>query len=97
MKPQPETVVSQDVSVRAELNLRKLCEAPVRWILVSLIWAYRLILSPLLSGSCRYQPSCSRYAEEAIDKHGPFNGAILAFKRLLRCHPWGSFGSDPVP
>ncbi len=64
---------------------------------------YRVVISPamhLLSGAgagCRYVPSCSQYAEEALQKHGAVKGTWLALKRILRCHPWGGGGLDPVP
>jgi putative membrane protein insertion efficiency factor len=59
--------------------------------------AYRVTLSPLLGGHCRYEPSCSRYAEEAIERHGAAAGMRLALGRLLRCHPFRPGGFDPVP
>ncbi|AEO49882.1 hypothetical protein F11_17110 [Rhodospirillum rubrum F11] len=62
-----------------------------------LIWLYRLFLSPLLGQNCRFDPSCSRYALEAITRHGPFWGLWLAVRRISRCHPWGGMGYDPVP
>jgi uncharacterized protein len=62
-----------------------------------LIRAYQLLVSPLLPPSCRYLPSCSDYAAEAIATHGAPLGAWLALRRLLRCHPWGGSGYDPVP
>lgn len=58
---------------------------------------YRLFISPLFPSSCRYTPSCSEYAVQAVQKHGPFKGSWLAIKRILRCHPWGGHGYDPVP
>jgi uncharacterized protein len=61
------------------------------------IRAYQWLISPILSGSCRHLPTCSQYAVEAIDIHGPFRGFWLALKRVLRCNPWGSSGYDPVP
>lgn len=61
------------------------------------IHAYRAILSPLMGGLCRFMPSCSRYAEAAIRAHGPWRGAWLAARRLLRCRPFGGRGYDPVP
>jgi len=64
---------------------------------LSLIWAYRVALSPLFAGVCRFQPSCSHYAEEAIRLHGPGRGCVLAARRLLRCHPFGGSGYDAVP
>lgn len=59
--------------------------------------AYRLILSPWVGKSCRYHPSCSAYALEALDKHGAFKGSYLAFRRIARCHPFGGSGIDNVP
>jgi len=59
--------------------------------------AYRVTLSPLLGGHCRFVPSCSLYAEEAIRRHGAARGARLALGRLLRCHPFRTGGYDPVP
>ena len=61
------------------------------------IWAYRWLISPVLPVSCRFQPTCSGYAIQAIDRHGPFVGAWLALVRIGRCHPWGGCGFDPVP
>ncbi|GEM_PF-124374 len=59
---------------------------------------YQLLLSPLLpAGACRFQPSCSHYALEALNRHGAFKGSLLAGWRLLRCNPWGGTGYDPVP
>jgi uncharacterized protein len=66
-------------------------------VLRGLIRAYQLVVSPLLLPSCRYLPSCSEYAAEAIATHGAPYGAWLALRRLLRCHPWGGSGYDPVP
>lgn len=59
--------------------------------------AYRMTLSPLLGGHCRFEPSCSHYAEEAIARHGAARGAWLALRRLARCHPFSPAGFDPVP
>ena len=58
---------------------------------------YRLFISPLFPSSCRYTPTCSEYAVQAVQKHGPFKGGWLAIKRILRCHPRGGHGYDPVP
>jgi len=71
-----------------------------RWpalFLLLLVDAYRVGLSPLLGGHCRFWPSCSVYAEEAIRKHGARRGAALAARRVLRCHPFHAGGIDPVP
>ena len=62
-----------------------------------LIWAYQWLISPLIPGHCRFLPSCSHYAAEAIDRHGALAGTWLALKRIGRCHPWGAAGYDPVP
>ncbi len=61
------------------------------------IRAYQLLIAPILPPSCRYYPSCSHYAAEAIAAHGPGRGTMLTVRRLLRCHPWGGSGYDPVP
>ncbi len=61
------------------------------------ILLYRYTLSPLLGVNCRYIPSCSEYAAQAVEQNGAWKGAWLAFSRLMRCHPWGSSGYDPVP
>jgi uncharacterized protein len=65
--------------------------------LLGAIAAYRYAVSPLLGVNCRYLPSCSDYAREAIDKNGAWKGGWLTLARLCRCHPWGSHGFDPVP
>ncbi len=65
--------------------------------LIGLIHLYRMTLSPLFAGVCRFEPSCSRYAEEAIRAHGPARGTWLAVRRLLSCRPFGRSGYDPVP
>ena len=62
-----------------------------------MIRAYQLLVAPILPLSCRYYPSCSHYAAEAVARHGPWRGSLLAARRLLRCHPWGGSGYDPVP
>lgn len=59
--------------------------------------AYRAWLSPLKPPSCRYQPTCSAYALEALERHGALRGSWLATRRICRCHPWGGHGWDPVP
>jgi putative membrane protein insertion efficiency factor len=58
---------------------------------------YQWFISPVLGASCRYTPTCSQYTIEALKKHGPFKGLYLSIKRILRCHPWGGHGHDPVP
>ena len=64
---------------------------------VLIIKVYQTLISPLTPATCRYQPTCSHYAKEALEKHGLFKGGILAIKRIFSCHPWGGSGYDPVP
>ncbi|MCP4314151.1 MAG: membrane protein insertion efficiency factor YidD [Bacteroidetes bacterium] len=66
-------------------------------ILIIPVRIYQWIISPWLPKTCRYQPSCSHYAIEALREHGPFTGLLLGTKRILSCHPWGGHGHDPVP
>lgn len=69
----------------------------LKTMLISLIKGYQYMISPWLGPSCRYWPTCSSYCIEAIQKHGAFRGCYLGLRRLLRCHPWGGSGHDPVP
>lgn len=66
-------------------------------VLLALIRFYQLALAPMYAGSCRFVPSCSAYAVEAVERHGALRGGVLAVRRLLRCHPFGRHGLDPVP
>jgi len=66
-------------------------------IALALIKGYKILISPLLGRNCRFYPTCSEYAHEAIHKHGLFKGLLLGTKRLLKCHPFHSGGADPVP
>jgi putative membrane protein insertion efficiency factor len=72
-----------------------------RWFLIAVLTVpikiYQWIISPALPKTCRYYPTCSEYAIEALKIHGPFKGLILGTKRILSCHPWGGHGHDPVP
>lgn len=70
---------------------------PAAFLLSLPVRAYRLFLSPWLGRSCRYQPTCSVYALEALERHGALKGGWLAIRRLGSCHPWGGHGYDPVP
>ncbi len=65
--------------------------------LIALIAAYKRFISPLLPRACRFYPTCSSYAAEAIERHGPARGLLLAARRILRCHPFHPGGYDPVP
>lgn len=67
------------------------------WLLILPILFYRQFISPFTPPSCRFTPTCSEYARQAILKHGPFKGLALAVWRILRCNPWGGSGYDPVP
>lgn len=67
------------------------------WLLILPILFYRQFISPFTPPSCRFTPTCSEYARQAILKHGPFKGLALAAWRILRCNPWGGSGYDPVP
>jgi len=66
-------------------------------ILVLVVRAYQVVLSPFVGGACRFTPSCSRYAIEALTTHGARRGSLLALRRIARCHPFGGHGHDPVP
>lgn len=67
------------------------------WVLALPVHFYRMCISPMLPPSCRFTPTCSQYALEALRRHGPLRGTWLAIRRILRCHPWGGSGYDPVP
>ena len=69
----------------------------MKTVLQGLIRAYQWVVSPWLGPRCRFYPTCSHYALEAIDVHGAWRGSALATRRVLRCHPWGEGGYDPVP
>ena len=84
---------SKTGSGKRSKKLAKAAVLPLIW----LIRFYRGAISPLTPSSCRYTPTCSAYAIEALQKHGLWKGSWLAFKRILSCHPWGGSGHDPVP
>jgi len=70
----------------------------LRFVMQGMIRAYQLVLRPVMpAGGCRFHPNCSEYAYDAIGRFGPIRGGWLALKRVLRCHPWGPAGADPVP
>ncbi len=69
----------------------------MRRLLLGLIAAYRYLLSPYLGAHCRFHPTCSAYAQEAISRHGAWRGGWMALRRIARCHPWHAGGYDPVP
>ena len=68
-----------------------------RALFLGLVWCYQRFISPLTAPSCRYAPTCSVYAVQAITRYGPWRGGWLALRRIGRCHPWGGHGYDPVP
>lgn len=70
---------------------------PLARLLALPVRAYRLTLSPWVGFNCRFQPTCSAYALEALEAHGGLKGGWLALRRIMRCHPWGGSGHDPVP
>ncbi|MEK8181093.1 membrane protein insertion efficiency factor YidD [Flavobacterium buctense] len=72
---------------------KKIVIAPI----LLLIYFYKIVISPLMPSSCRFQPTCSSYFVEALKIHGPLYGTYLGMKRILSCHPWGKNGYDPVP
>lgn len=71
--------------------------SPFAHLLRAAVQGYRFLISPVIGPACRFAPSCSEYALEAIAVHGAVKGGALATKRVLRCHPWGGSGYDPVP
>ena len=82
------------------MKASRLLRKPLEWlaeVLILPIRFYQRFISPLTPPSCRFTPTCSQYAVEALRKHGPFKGLWLAVRRLLRCHPLGGSGYDPVP
>lgn len=85
----PEPAGTPNAVSRGQAGLRRLAVMP--------IGLYRLLISPLLGPNCRYMPTCSAYATEAVLAHGVLRGGWMAIKRILRCHPWTAGGYDPVP
>jgi putative membrane protein insertion efficiency factor len=70
---------------------------PAQRLLIALIRIYQLALSPFIGNQCRFTPTCSQYAREAVEKHGAIKGTWMAIRRIGRCHPWHAGGHDPVP
>ena len=69
----------------------------IEFVVLFPVYFYRFAISPLIPPRCRYTPTCSQYAIDAVKKHGALKGVWLATKRILKCHPWGGSGYDPVP
>ena len=74
-------------------NPKKVIIKPILWLLS----LYRLMISPWFGQACRFNPSCSQYTEQAITQHGIVKGGYLSMIRIVKCHPWGGSGEDPVP
>ena len=79
------------------MSLRKLINKFFIGLMIVPIKIYKIFISPILPNACRYYPTCSEYAIEALKKHGPIKGSYLAVKRILSCNPWGGSGIDMVP
>ena len=82
---------------KAQAGWRGTTERLLASPLILVIWVYRLFISPILGPNCRHLPTCSEYAVEALQRHGPLRGGIFALKRISRCHPWATPAFDPVP
>lgn len=78
-------------------NLIRMTEKFLGWVILVPVYFYKVVISPFTPATCRHIPTCSTYAVEAVKEHGPFRGFWLATKRIIRCHPWGTSGYDPVP
>lgn len=78
-------------------NLGQAASDIAQRMMIALVKAYRLGVAPLLAPRCRHLPTCSEYFIEAVEQHGPLYGGYYGLKRILRCHPWGTSGLDPVP
>ncbi|WP_372640843.1 membrane protein insertion efficiency factor YidD [Ancylomarina sp.] len=78
-------------------SLLKILKKAILFVMILPIRFYQLFISPLTPSACRYTPTCSTYAMQALKAHGPFKGSYLAIKRILSCNPWGGHGHDPVP
>ncbi len=80
------------------MTLQAILKRPVTALLQGLIWVYRMVVSPMLGPRCRYHPTCSCYAHQALERHGAVKGVYLGMRRILRCHPWSKgYWDDPVP
>ncbi len=98
MKPQKENVSQPSGQFRQWIFIAlHAVSRGLSWVLILPILFYRQFISPFTPPSCRFTPTCSEYARQAILKHGPVKGLALAIWRILRCNPWGGSGYDPVP
>ncbi len=96
MSRRSELPMSHSANVTA-IRIIAIIMAVPRTVLILLVRAYQIVLSPLLPASCRYYPSCSTYAVEALERHGALRGGWLTLRRLARCNPFRPGGYDPVP
>ena len=96
-KPAQSALRGCYILVRTIFPAMRVAARAMKQVLLILIKLYQWCFSPFFGGQCRFYPSCSAYAAEAIDTHGALRGTWLAVARLLRCHPWHSGGVDPVP
>ncbi len=69
---------------------------PLRWAIIAMVWVYRRTLGHFMGGRCRFQPSCSQYMLDAVERHGPVRGFFRGLARIARCHPWSEGGYDPA-
>jgi putative membrane protein insertion efficiency factor len=77
--------------------MKEACRKVFIFVALAPVYFYKYCISPWMPASCRYIPTCSEYALQAIKKYGPLKGVWLTIKRISRCHPWGGYGFDPVP
>jgi putative membrane protein insertion efficiency factor len=80
-----------------KMELKRILKKAFSFPFILLVRFYQICISPLKPATCRFTPTCSAYAIEALRKHGPIKGLYYTIKRILRCHPWGGSGYDPVP
>ena len=97
MEPTRKNPLSKERTGNPGRGLRRVIARLTTRLLLLPIRFWQLVISPLRGPCCRYHPSCSEYARQAILEHGPLRGGLMALRRLLRCHPWGGHGHDPVP
>lgn len=79
------------------INILRKIRQGILFVMILPIRFYQMFISPMTPSACRYTPTCSTYAIQALKAHGPIKGSYLAVKRILSCHPWGGHGHDPVP
>ena len=96
-RPDAKRPNSRKPTDRTPLTFRSIVRRVLAFPFILLIKFYQLCISPLKPPTCRFTPTCSQYALEAFRKYGPIKGFWLSLKRILRCHPWGGNGYDPVP